>query len=143
MPPRRVVVCLVCSESPSPLHHPHSKLLSVTTMSAALFQRIRESFRQPSEPDSNVFPVPAALIGAAAVNASLYDVPGGFRAVMFDRFSGVKSEVRWPCVVNIAPWCLQSVQRLPAKAPTSSFLGSKGPSSTTAASSLECVSSLQ
>lgn len=35
-------------------------------------------------------------LGAAAVlaQASIYDVPGGYRAVMFDRFSGVKNEVR-------------------------------------------------
>jgi len=31
-----------------------------------------------------------AIIAAGVVQASLYDVPGGFRAVMFDRFSGVK-----------------------------------------------------
>ena len=42
-------------------------------------------------------PVPIA-VGLATVNASLYDVPGGFRAVMFDRFSGVKSEV---CEVDL------------------------------------------
>ena len=33
-------------------------------------------------------------IAAAAVQASIYDVPGGYRAVMFDRFSGVKDKVR-------------------------------------------------
>lgn len=33
-------------------------------------------------------------IAFAAVQASIYDVPGGFRAVMFDRFSGVKDKVR-------------------------------------------------
>lgn len=33
-------------------------------------------------------------IAAAVVQASIYDVPGGYRAVMFDRFSGVKDEVR-------------------------------------------------
>ena len=32
-------------------------------------------------------------VAAAAVQASLYDVPGGFRAIMFDRFSGVKYQV--------------------------------------------------
>jgi prohibitin 1 len=36
--------------------------------------------------------VPVAL-GTAALQASIYDVPGGYRAVMFDRFSGVKNEV--------------------------------------------------
>ncbi|KAH8835388.1 prohibitin [Flagelloscypha sp. PMI_526] len=34
-----------------------------------------------------------AVAGALAINASIYDVPGGFRAVMFDRFSGVKPNV--------------------------------------------------
>lgn len=32
-------------------------------------------------------------IAFVAVQASIYDVPGGFRAVMFDRFSGVKDKV--------------------------------------------------
>jgi len=35
--------------------------------------------------------VPLA-IGVAAIDASIYDVPGGYRAVMFDRFSGVKDK---------------------------------------------------
>ena len=33
-------------------------------------------------------------IAAATLQASIYDVPGGFRAVMFDRFAGVKDQVR-------------------------------------------------
>lgn len=32
-------------------------------------------------------------IAVAVVQASIYDVPGGYRAVMFDRFSGVKDKV--------------------------------------------------
>ena len=36
--------------------------------------------------------VPVA-IAAAVFNASIYDVPGGYRAVMFDRFAGVKDKV--------------------------------------------------
>lgn len=32
-------------------------------------------------------------IAAAVIQSSIYDVPGGYRAVMFDRFSGVKNEV--------------------------------------------------
>jgi len=36
--------------------------------------------------------VPAG-IAAALLQASIYDVPGGYRAVMFDRFSGVKGKV--------------------------------------------------
>ena len=33
------------------------------------------------------------VIGAGVVQASLYDVPGGHRAVIFDRFSGVRDLV--------------------------------------------------
>lgn len=36
--------------------------------------------------------VPVA-IGATLVQSSLYDVPGGYRAVLFDRFSGVQPNV--------------------------------------------------
>jgi hypothetical protein len=32
-------------------------------------------------------------VSVALFQASLYDVPGGFRAVMFDRFSGVSDKV--------------------------------------------------
>lgn len=39
--------------------------------------------------DSHSLLVPLAL-GAAVLQSSIYDVPGGYRAVMFDRFSGVK-----------------------------------------------------
>ncbi|KAJ3514603.1 hypothetical protein NMY22_g14678 [Coprinellus aureogranulatus] len=62
-------------------------------MSAALFQRI----------------LPAALVGAAAVNASLYDVPGGYRAVMFDRFSGVKSEATGEGTHFLIPWLQRAI----------------------------------
>ena len=31
---------------------------------------------------------------AAVLQASIYDVPGGYRAVMFDRFSGVQDQVQ-------------------------------------------------
>lgn len=33
------------------------------------------------------------VIGAGLVQASIYDVPGGHRAVIFDRFSGVRDQV--------------------------------------------------
>lgn len=36
--------------------------------------------------------MPVAL-GATVVQSALYDVPGGYRAVLFDRFSGVKPVV--------------------------------------------------
>jgi hypothetical protein len=38
------------------------------------------------------FQVPLGF-ALAAIQASIYDVPGGYRAVMFDRFSGVKDKV--------------------------------------------------
>lgn len=40
-----------------------------------------------------LLPVPLA-VAATVVQASIYDVPGGYRAVMFDRFSGVNDKVR-------------------------------------------------
>lgn len=40
----------------------------------------------------SLFLVPLA-IGVALLQSSLYDVPGGFKAVMFDRFSGVQDQV--------------------------------------------------
>ena len=43
--------------------------------------------------DFIILEVPLA-VGAGLLQASLYDVPGGFRAVMFDRFTGVKDVVR-------------------------------------------------
>lgn len=50
--------------------------------------------------------VPVA-VGAALLQASIYDVPGGYRAVMFDRFSGVKDKVS-----VIGCMTLESVQTL-------------------------------
>ena len=35
-------------------------------------------------------------IGATLVQSSLYDVPGGYRAVLFDRFSGVQPQASRP-----------------------------------------------
>ena len=33
------------------------------------------------------------MVAGVLFEASIYDVPGGYRAVMFDRFTGVKNEV--------------------------------------------------
>jgi len=41
---------------------------------------------------------------AAFLQASIYDVPGGYRAVMFDRFSGVKDKVEHSGV-NVRKLC--------------------------------------
>lgn len=34
-----------------------------------------------------------AIVGLGLVQSSIYDVPGGHRAVIFDRFSGVRDKV--------------------------------------------------
>lgn len=49
-------------------------------------------FSPTSAPCRSCSPVPA-FIGLSVVQSSLYDVPGGYRAVMFDRFSGVSDKV--------------------------------------------------
>lgn len=70
-----------------------------------------------------VFAVPLG-IGALALQASLYDVPGGYRAVMFDRFQGVKDQVscltyraklfslRIRVMIEWDPLCMLSTPRL-------------------------------
>jgi hypothetical protein len=35
------------------------------------------------------------------LQSSLYDVPGGFKAVMFDRFSGVKNQVCFLAPISV------------------------------------------
>ncbi|KAG9103311.1 Prohibitin-1, subunit of the prohibitin complex (Phb1p-Phb2p) [Ceratobasidium sp. 370] len=52
--------------------------------------------------------VPAAF-GLALVQASIYDVPGGYRAVMFDRFSGVKSEASSEGTHFLVPWLQRAI----------------------------------
>ena len=42
----------------------------------------------------------AGAIGVTAVQSALYDVPGGYRAVLFDRFSGVKPVVSYSFVTK-------------------------------------------
>lgn len=48
-------------------------------------------------------------IGAVAVNASLYDVKGGSRAVIFDRLSGVKEEVVNEGTHFLVPWLQRAI----------------------------------
>lgn len=56
--------------------------------------------------------VPVA-IGASLIQASIYDVPGGYRAVLFDRFSGVRADVS--CVCHIAsPTILYPIESISA-----------------------------
>ena len=87
------------------------------------------------------FAVPVGL-GLMALQASLYDVPGGYRAVMFDRFAGVKDKVG--CLLCCTPSCRSTNNHNPLtlfldrprmRALTSSCPGSSVPSSTMSASS--------
>jgi prohibitin 1 len=52
--------------------------------------------------------IPAA-IGVGLVQASIYDVPGGYRAVMFDRFSGVKEEASAEGTHFLIPWLQRAI----------------------------------
>ena len=52
--------------------------------------------------------VPLAL-GAAAIQASIYDVPGGYRAVMFDRFSGVRGTASGEGTHFLVPWLQRAI----------------------------------
>jgi hypothetical protein len=59
-------------------------------------------------PNADVPRVPVAL-AAAAIDASLYDVPGGYRAVMFDRFSGVKPTATGEGTHFLVPWLQRAI----------------------------------
>jgi prohibitin 1 len=52
--------------------------------------------------------VPAA-VGVSLVQASIYDVQGGKRAVIFDRLSGVKEEVVNEGTHFLIPWLQKSI----------------------------------
>ncbi|OCH96624.1 hypothetical protein OBBRIDRAFT_787196 [Obba rivulosa] len=52
--------------------------------------------------------VPVA-IGAALFQASIYDVPGGYRAVMFDRFSGVQAKAKPEGTHFLVPWLQRAI----------------------------------
>ncbi|KAK7694459.1 Prohibitin-1, subunit of the prohibitin complex (Phb1p-Phb2p) [Cerrena zonata] len=52
--------------------------------------------------------VPVAM-AAALFQASIYDVPGGYRAVMFDRFSGVKDEAKAEGTHFLVPWLQRAI----------------------------------
>ncbi|KDQ63849.1 hypothetical protein JAAARDRAFT_65843 [Jaapia argillacea MUCL 33604] len=52
--------------------------------------------------------VPVA-IGAALVQASIYDVPGGYRAVMFDRFQGVMDKAKNEGTHFLVPWLQRAI----------------------------------
>jgi len=82
--------------------------------------------------------VPAG-IAAALFQASIYDVPGGYRAVMFDRFSGVKDKVNFRGTVLQPAHAYFCAYRLPRKAHISWSHGSNARFYTTAESSPACV----
>jgi prohibitin 1 len=52
--------------------------------------------------------VPAA-VGFSLVQASIYDVKGGTRAVIFDRISGVKDEIKNEGTHFLVPWLQKSI----------------------------------
>nr|XP_019010710.1 prohibitin PHB1 [Kwoniella pini CBS 10737]OCF49491.1 prohibitin PHB1 [Kwoniella pini CBS 10737] len=52
--------------------------------------------------------VPIA-IGATVVQSSLYDVPGGYRAVLFDRFKGVRPDASGEGTHFLIPWLQKAI----------------------------------
>ncbi|KAL4069482.1 band 7 family-domain-containing protein [Scleroderma citrinum] len=48
-------------------------------------------------------------IAVAVVQSSIYDVPGGFRAVMFDRFAGVKDKATGEGTHFLVPWLQKAI----------------------------------
>ncbi|WVF71693.1 hypothetical protein IAT40_006501 [Kwoniella sp. CBS 6097] len=52
--------------------------------------------------------VPVA-IGATVVQSSLYDVPGGYRAVLFDRFKGVRPDASGEGTHFLIPWLQKAI----------------------------------
>lgn len=50
-----------------------------------------------------------AFVGLSLLNASIYDVPGGYRAVMFDRFSGVKDKPSPEGTHFLIPWLQRAI----------------------------------
>jgi len=52
--------------------------------------------------------VPLAVT-LSAIQASIYDVPGGYRAVMFDRFSGVSDKASGEGTHLLVPWLQRAI----------------------------------
>ncbi|KAJ3545304.1 hypothetical protein NM688_g5641 [Phlebia brevispora] len=52
--------------------------------------------------------IPTA-VGLALFQASIYDVPGGYRAVMFDRFAGVKDKAKPEGTHFLVPWLQRAI----------------------------------
>lgn len=49
------------------------------------------------------------VIGLGAIQASLYDVPGGHRAIIFDRFSGVREKASEEGTHLLVPWLQRAI----------------------------------
>ncbi|EPQ60904.1 hypothetical protein GLOTRDRAFT_68943 [Gloeophyllum trabeum ATCC 11539] len=49
------------------------------------------------------------IVGATILNASIYDVPGGYQAVMFDRFQGVSDKARPEGTHFLVPWLQRAI----------------------------------
>jgi len=49
------------------------------------------------------------VIGLTALQASMYDVPGGYRAVIFDRFSGVRDKASGEGTHFLVPWLQRAI----------------------------------
>jgi len=53
--------------------------------------------------------VVGGVLGLTAIQASLYDVPGGHRAVIFDRFSGVRDQASGEGTHFLIPWLQRAI----------------------------------
>ncbi|THU91617.1 hypothetical protein K435DRAFT_673678, partial [Dendrothele bispora CBS 962.96] len=81
--------------------------------------------------------VPLA-VGVVAIRASIYDVPGGYRAVMFDRFSGVKEKATSEGTHFLLPWVQRAILYDVRIKPRAMFL--QNISTTTGSKDLQMVS---
>ena len=61
----------------------------VQTISRLIGEYIHNKASEGAEANYRIGPLAAS---ALLLQSSIYDVPGGYRAVMFDRFSGVKDK---------------------------------------------------
>jgi len=113
-----------------------SSLPSCSTNLAA--RLIGECARRPSSVPCAHFACSTCRRCRCLVPSSIYDVPGGYRAVMFDRFSGVKGKsILEACLSNML--MLTRTRRLHQRAHISWSHGFNAPSCMTAELSPGCV----
>src|SRR5207248_2577911 len=74
-------------------------ILLVTSTTAAMAQALNAIYK---------LAIPAA-VGISLFQASIYDVKGGTRAVIFDRLSGVKEQVVNEGTHFLIPWLQKSI----------------------------------